>query len=139
MALELDLSTGREHAPEPRERGQVCRSRHSGSEQKVHIVTRRLFEEDLRRHFVGSITGGSGNYHEVQGYAFIFQPGRNEWQRRPELRTRIFSLGSAGLIVNVIPDDIDTVALAYALVGNRLVLTDNAGYSLDINEFGVSR
>ncbi|HSM16340.1 MAG TPA: hypothetical protein VK845_04990 [Gemmatimonadales bacterium] len=98
-----------------------------------------MFEEDLRRHFVGSITGGSGNYHEVQGYAFIFQPGRNEWQRRPELRTRIFSLGSAGLIVNVIPDDIDTVALAYALVGNRLVLTDNAGYSLDINEFGVSR
>jgi len=106
---------------------------------KVHIITRRLFEEDLRRHFVGSITGGSGNYHQVQGYAFIFQPGKNEWQRRPELRTRIFSLSSSGLIVNVIPDDIDTAALVYAVVGNRLVLTDNARFSLDINEFGASR
>ncbi len=106
---------------------------------KVHVITRRLFEEDLRRHFVGSITGGSGNYHEVQGYAFIFQPGKNEWQRRPELRTRIFSLSSSGLIVNVIPDDIDTAALVYAVAGNRLVLTDNARFSLDINEFGASR
>lgn len=106
---------------------------------KVHVITRRLFEEDLRRHFVGSITGGFGNYHQVQGYAFVFQPGMNEWQRRPEHRTRILSLGSAGLIVNVIPNDIDTAALVYAVVGNRLVLTDNAGFALDINEFGGSR
>ena len=80
-----------------------------------------------------------GDYQEVRGYAFIFQPGKNEWQRRPELRTRIFSLGSAGLIVNVIPNEIDTAALVYAVAGNRLVLIDNAEFSLDINEFGVSR
>ncbi len=62
---------------------------------KLHIVTRRLFEEDLRRHFVGTVTGAFGHFQEIQGYAFVFQPGKNEWQRRPELRTRILSLGSS--------------------------------------------
>lgn len=106
---------------------------------KLHIVTRRLFEEDLRRHFVGTVTAVLGHYQEVQGYAFVFQPGKNEWQRRPELRTRIFSLGAAGLIVNIIPKNVDVAALKYSVVENHLVVTDGAGFALDINEFGISR
>jgi len=106
---------------------------------KLHIVTRRLFEEDLRRHFVGTVTGLFNHGQEIQGYAFVFQPGKNEWQRRPELRTRIFSLGAAGLIVNVIPPNVDVAALKYSVIENRLVVTDGASFTLDINEFGISR
>lgn len=59
---------------------------------KLHIITRRLFEADARRHFVGEVIGISGQLQEVRGYAFVFNRGTNEYKRRPELRTRIFSL-----------------------------------------------
>ena len=38
---------------------------------KVHIITRRLFEDDIRRHFVGEVTRVSGELQEVQGYTFV--------------------------------------------------------------------
>lgn len=102
----------------------------------VHIITRRLFDGDVRRHFLGRITGVAGNLQEVQGYAFVYQPGINEYKKRPELRSRVFSLGDVGLIVNKIPMEINIESLEYRVIEKRLVLTDNHGYSLDVDEFG---
>ncbi|MBN2185576.1 MAG: hypothetical protein JW746_09635 [Candidatus Krumholzibacteriota bacterium] len=31
-----------------------------GEEEKIHIVTRRLFAQDARRHFVGVVISASG-------------------------------------------------------------------------------
>ena len=73
---------------------------------------------------------------KVAGYAFVHHPGRNEFERRPELRTRLFRLGDANHIVNVLPSGTAVDQLRYTSVDNRLVLTDGAGYALDINEFG---
>lgn len=58
--------------------------------EKLHIVTRRLFGDDLRRHFVGTCTAIDRSRARVEGYAFVFDPSRNEYQRRPERRTRLF-------------------------------------------------
>ena len=38
--------------------------------------------------------------------------------------------------MNVLPESVRLEVLHYAFEGGRLVLTDGAGYSLDINEFG---
>jgi len=103
---------------------------------KLHIITRRLFEGDARRHFVGEVTGISGELQEVQGYSFVFNRGTNEYKKRPELRTRIFSLGQADFIVNKIPREVAIESLEYRIIEKRLVITDRKRFSLDINEFG---
>ena len=59
---------------------------------KLHIIT-RIFENDIRRHFVGSVVGISGDLQKIQGYAFVFEPGPNEYKKRAELRTRVLSVG----------------------------------------------
>ena len=107
-----------------------------GIGDKVHVVTRRLFEADVRRHFVGEVAAVSGEVVELRGYAFVFQPGMNEFRRLPELRTRLLSLGDAGHIVNKIPRGLDVAPLRYQLIERRLVVTDGDSFSLPINEFG---
>ena len=105
---------------------------------KLHIITRRLFEGDMRRHFAGEVTGVSADLQEVRGYTFVFNRGTNEYRKRPEVRTRIFSLGQADFIVNKIPRDVAIESLQYRIVDKRLVITDNRDFFLDINEFGLS-
>ena len=107
------------------------------SGEKVHIITRRIFADDLRRHFVGLCTHVNDNHARVEGYAFVFDASRNEYQRKPELRTRVFSLVGAGLIITVLPGEVDVAALKYSVSNGRLVLTDAGSFELDINEFGV--
>ena len=104
--------------------------------EKLHVITRRLFKEDIRRHFVGEVTKISNDLQEMRGYVFVFNSGRNEFKKRPELRIRIFSLGQANYIVNKIPLEVVIESLEYRMVNNRLAITDNRDFSLDINEFG---
>ena len=106
---------------------------------KLHIITRRQFENDVRRHFAGEVTAISGELQELRGYAFVFEPGINEFTRRPELRTRIFSVAQSGLIVNKIPTEVAIASLHYRVVEKHLVVTDGRSFTLDINEFGGAR
>ena len=105
---------------------------------KLHIMTRRLFDGDIRRHFVGEVKAVSTYLTELRGYTFIFQPGTNRYCRLPELRTRLFAVGEAGYTVNKIPRDLDLDAIGYQVVDSRLVLTDGKSFVLPINEFGVT-
>ena len=104
---------------------------------KLHVITRRLFPDDVRRHFAGAVSGVSGNLFELQGYSFVFNSATNEYRRRPEVRTRILALGDAGYIVNKLPAETDIASLEYRVVNQRLVVTDLRDFSLDINEFGT--
>jgi hypothetical protein len=105
---------------------------------KLHIITRRLFPDDLQRHFVGEVTKAIGHLCHLQGYVFVFDSGTNEYLKQHERRTRIYSLADANHIVNVLPREIDIGALEYRTIDRRLVVTDMKGFSLDINEFGLS-
>jgi hypothetical protein len=102
---------------------------------KLHIITRRLFDGDVRRHFACEITGISGELREVKGYAFVFNPATNGFRKLPELRTRLFSLGEEGCIVNKIPREVVIESLEYRLVEKRLMVTVGQDFALDINEF----
>ena len=108
------------------------------SGDKLHVITRRLFPDDLRRHFVGEVSKAIGHMCVLQGYAYIFHSSTNEYRRRPERRTRIFSLAEANHIVNMLPRELDLASLEYRTIDGRLVVTDMKGFSLDINEFGSS-
>ena len=105
--------------------------------EKIHIITRRLFGDDLRRHFLGECTQVTADYARVEGYAFVFDASRNEYQKRPERRRRVFSLVGAGLIITVLPTELDLERVRYEMRKGRLVLTDGGAFELDINEFGA--
>lgn len=104
---------------------------------KLHIVTRRLFIEDLRRHFVGEVTCFADGLCKIQGFAFVFDAFKNTYARNPEARIRIFDLGADGHIVNMLPDDLEIAALRYQMTQGRLIVTDKNNYTLEINEFGT--
>ena len=105
---------------------------------KVHIMTRRLFADDVHPHFVGEIAAVSGPLFKARGYVFVFDSASNSYLKHPALRTRLFSLSDAGHIINVIPQDVDLNSLKYRVANRRLEVTDGAGFSLEINEFGQS-
>ena len=108
--------------------------------EKIHLIAKRRFERDVRRHFVGLVKTATENLIRVEGYAIVFDSARNEFIKRPEVRCRIISLTDATNIVNVLPHDVDLPALTYkVMAGNQLVITDRKSFSLDINEFGINR
>jgi hypothetical protein len=53
--------------------------------EKVHIVTRRRFEGDLQRHFVGEVLEAQGAVVRIEGYAFIRDRTRNEFTKTKNL------------------------------------------------------
>jgi hypothetical protein len=108
--------------------------------EKVHIITRRLFENDLRRHFVGEVQASTECMARVEGYVFVFDTGTNQFVRRPERRVRVLGLADSGQIINVIPETADLENLRYEMSSQgRMVVTDGGSFSLDINEFTAFR
>ncbi len=106
--------------------------------EKLHIMTRRLFEADVHPHFIGEISEVAGPLFRARGYSFVFDSGTNSYIKHPEVRIRLFSISDAGYIINVIPREVDLDSLQYRIAAGRLAITDNCGFSLEINEFGQS-
>lgn len=108
--------------------------------EKVFIITRRLFEADLRRHFVGEVEEASGAVIQVCGYAFVFDDATKQFVRREEKRTRIFSIIDAGIMVSVMPASVQIGDLQYRWnEKNQRVLTDEKSFELNVSEFGLYR
>ena len=108
--------------------------------EKIHLIVRRQFENDLRRHFVGEVEAVTEMTVKIDAYMFVFDPTKNEYVKRPEVRTKIVSLVDNGNIITVIPPHVELAALRYEMSANRrLVVTNGKDFSLDINEFGASR
>jgi hypothetical protein len=105
---------------------------------KLHIMTRRLFADDIHPHFICEVAAVSGATFKAKGYSFVFDSGTNSYIKHPSARTRVFSLSNAGYIVTLFPDEVDLTELAYRVASGRLVITNGRDFSLEINEFGQS-
>lgn len=105
--------------------------------EKILVIRRRLFEKDIRRHFVGEIEEVSAELVRITGFAFIFDETNNDYKRRSKPQTNVFSLVDAGIAVILLPKEIDLEAIRYRMndKGHR-VLTDGKSYSLQVSEFG---
>lgn len=107
--------------------------------EKIHIIERRSFEADIRRHFFGEVDRVGENAVRLIGYAFIFDSGSNTYIRSNGPRSRIAPLAASGYVINVVPTDIVVDDVRYEDRSGRLVVTDGKDFALDINEFGRSR
>ena len=101
----------------------------------VHVITRRGFNEDVARHFVGQVVDCTGSLARVQGFAFIRDSTTRTFVRKKRERTRLVSLVDAGLIITVLPDDVRVDQLRYEDIDGRLVLTDGRELKLDFSEY----
>ena len=105
--------------------------------EKVHIIERRLFKEDARRHFVGEVIRCTETSIRVIGHDWAIETMRG-FVRKPELRERVMILNE-GLIINIIPRDVNLEEVSYVTTAQRnQVVTDGKNFSLDITEFTVN-
>jgi hypothetical protein len=108
--------------------------------EKIHVIIRRLFETDLRRHFIGEIVGVSESVVKVKGRAIVLNSATNQYELKPDTRVRIVSLIDARNIINIIPREAKIEDTKYVLTHERrLVVTDGETFTLDINEFNTIR
>lgn len=109
------------------------------SGEKVHIVERRFFHEDIQRHFAGQVVNCTEQAVRLKGYTWIFDAMTGEFVRKPELRERIIPLG-ARLTINVIHPEAKLDRVKYVTDPRKgLVVTDGESFALDITEFTPSR
>jgi hypothetical protein len=102
--------------------------------EKIHVVHRRYFEKETRRHFVGIVEGYEGGVARVVGHVYSLDRTEGTFERRPEERIRIISLSSGDLFVNVIPDFVDLHKIHYKQVKKAVRVTDGSSWYLDLSE-----
>lgn len=108
--------------------------------EKVFVITRRLFNGDRIRQFVGEVLESSNTLIKVRGYVFVHDDFTNEFVRRDDIRTRVISLVDAVNIIMVIPENVLLENVQYELDDlNQRVLTDKESFYMNLNEFGANK
>ncbi len=108
--------------------------------EKIHVITRRLFEGEVRRHFAGEVKDTTERNARLEGYVYVFDSTRNEFVRKSDKRVKLVTIGDSGYIMNVIPETVSIEDLVYVNTeDNKLIVSDGKEFKLDINEFGVNR
>jgi hypothetical protein len=108
-------------------------------DDKVHVIERRLFDSDVRRHFFGAVERIDTSAMRITGYVFVYNSGSSTYERGTQLRTRVMPLASSGFVINIAPNDTNVEDVRYVERNGRLTVTDGGVFELDINEFGGSR
>ena len=107
--------------------------------ERVHIIGRRRFPEDVRRHFVSEVTQCSELAFRARGYTWVFDTSVGQYVCRTELRERVIPFGDR-LIINVIPHDSKLEDVRYVTHQEKgLLATENEHFFLEINEFSTMR
>jgi hypothetical protein len=105
--------------------------------EKIHVIHRRRFEKDIRRHFVGTVEACENGVVRASGYVFVIDDlNQHLFTKRPDLRVKLVPLASGDVIVNVLPMALDIERVNYQLDGRRLWVTDGNGWKMDVKEFG---
>lgn len=105
---------------------------------RVHVVDRRLFDGDVRRHFVGQVEAVANSVARVRGYTFVHEPGVGEYVRSRNEQTRLVPLTDAMLVIRVLPPDARIADVEYRTEEDRMIVTDGT-FELEIADFGALR
>lgn len=101
--------------------------------EKIHVIHRQLFVNDARRHFIGIVEECDGALVRANGFLFAMDTKSNQFVRRDTVRTRILSLLSDSVIINVLPEDVQIEQLTYQYrPGGDVLVTDGGDWHMDI-------
>lgn len=107
--------------------------------EKIHAIKQRMFESEVRRHFIGEVTEATEQVARVKGYAFVFDTRKNQYLRHTEERERLISIIDSSILINILPSTANVERVRYVLNReNMLCVTDGEAFSMNINEFGAT-
>lgn len=105
--------------------------------EKIHVIHRRYFEKDVRRHFVGQVEAFADGVARASGYVFVIDDlNKHLFVRRPDRRIKLIPITTGDVLVNVIPDSVDLAQVRYELGDRTLRVTDGSTWIMDVKEFG---
>jgi len=108
--------------------------------EKIMVITRRRFENDLRRHFIGEVVDVSETIVRVKGYAFVFDLLLSEFVKDEGHLTRVYPLIDADLVYNVLPREVNIEQIRYTIKENQQhVVTDGYSFEINVSEFGLKK
>lgn len=106
--------------------------------EQVHVIYRPIFENSVRRHFLGEVTACDGAICRLEGYVFVYDPKVTTFVRKADKRITFIDLAESGYIVNIVGQGVNLDEVIYKYQsGVGLVATDEKAFELDINEFSV--
>lgn len=103
--------------------------------EKVHMIHRRHYEKDHHRHFVGVVEAYEGGVARVTGNVYTVDPVKFTFVRRPEKRTRLVSVISGDLLINILPPTVNLDKITYKQERKAVRVTDGSDWHLDLSEF----
>ena len=102
--------------------------------EKIHAIHRRQLEKEPHRHFIGVVEVCEGGAARVTGHVWVVDSIKFAFVRRPDLRTRIISLVSGDVLLNVIPPSVDLERIVYTQEPKSVRVTDGSAWHLDLSE-----
>lgn len=102
--------------------------------EKIHVIHRRYFQAEARRHFVGTVEAYENGIARVTGYVYTVDRAKFSFVKRPERRTRIVSLISGDVFVNILPAEVDIENVVYRQENKMVRVTDGSDWHLDLSE-----
>jgi hypothetical protein len=103
--------------------------------EKVHVIHRRNYEKDHHRHFIGVVESYDLGVARVTGHVYTVDSVKLSFVKRPEVRTRLVSVVSGDVLVNVIPSSVDLTKIIYKQERKAVRVTDGSDWHLDLSEF----
>jgi hypothetical protein len=101
----------------------------------VLVAHRRLFAEDQPRFFVGRVEEWQAGMVAATGYAWLRDPVAGGFQRKEDMRTKVFAITSGAIIVYRLPKELALEKLRLERVGEHgLYLVDDSHYRMDLAE-----
>lgn len=101
---------------------------------KILVCHRRLFPEDHRRFFFGSVEEYSDGIVKASGFTWKRDPTHG-FQRKADRRIKLISIASGTVIVYELPREVDVEAIRIDQRGGHTVIaTDGGKFQMDLSE-----
>lgn len=102
---------------------------------KTLVVHRRLFEGDLPRYFIGTVDHSEDGLARIVGNSWVQDHFNGKFVKKADARTKIVALSSLGLMVYVLPNNIQVANLRLDQEGATLWLRDEENdFQMDLSE-----
>lgn len=103
--------------------------------EKIHVIHRRHYEKDHHRHFIGVVEDYDQGVARATGHVYTVDPVRFSFVRRAEPRTRLISIVSGDVLVNIIPEKVVLDKIVYKQERKAVRVTDGSDWHLDLSEY----
>ena len=103
--------------------------------EKVHVIHRRHYEKDHHRHFIGVVEAYDLGVARVTGHVYTVDPVKFTFMKREEVRTRLVSIVSGDVLVNIIPAKVKLDQITYKQERKAVRVTDGSDWHLDLSEY----